>query len=330
MVEISHDWTPGGNPASVRRWHRDAEERIAVLRNEKILVTGATGKIGFPIARALAAENEVWGLARLRDPDTQAALESAGIRPVALDIAAGDFSALPADFSYVFHAAVDPGEHGWRQCVTTNAHHSGNLLYHCRAARGFVYCSTGSVYAYQGQRPLTEADPPGVPLRANYSFSKIAGEAVCEWVARQFAIPLAIIRICSTYGPLGGAPADRLEAILARRPIRLHPDKPNNYCPVYEDDYVALGIRAMELAASPPLLVNWAGSETVSIEEYCNYMGELVGIAPIFEYTPQAHTPLWPDVTHMHETLGRTQVPWREGMRRMIAARHPELTLRDV
>jgi hypothetical protein len=32
----------------------------------------------------------------------------------------------------------------------------------------------------------------------------------------------------------------------------------------------------------------------------------------------------------MHEVLGRTTVPWREGFRRMIEARHPELTLRDV
>lgn len=299
-----------------------------MLEGQKILVTGATGKIAFPIARALAANNEVWGVARLRGAADRDRLAGAGIRPLALDLSGGDLSALPDDFGYVFHAAVDPGLHGWRQCVTTNAHNSGELLYHCRRARGFVFCSTGSIYAYQGQRPLTESDPPGVPLRANYSFSKVAAESVCNWIATHFGIPLTIIRICSTYGPLGGAPADRLEAILQRRPIRLHPDKPNNYNPIYEDDYVALGIRAMEVAATPPVVVNWAGSETVSIEEYCTYMGELLGIEPIFEYTPEAHTPLWPDVSRMHEVLGRTRVHWRDGMRRMIEARHPELVLK--
>jgi len=299
------------------------------MLNEKILVTGATGKIAFPIARALAADNEVWGVARLREAAAAERLAAAGIRPVALDVAAGDFSSLPDDFGYVFHAAVDPGLEDWHASVTTNAHNSGELLHHCRAARGFVFCSTGSVYAYQGQRPLTESDPPGAPLRANYSFSKIAGEAVCTWVATRYQVPLSIIRICSTYGPLGGAPADRLEAILQGRPIRLHPDRPNNYNPIYEDDYVALGIRALEQASLPPLLVNWAGSETVSIEEYCRYLGELVGIEPIFEYTPDAHTPLWPDVTRMHATLGRTRVPWRDGMRRMVRARHPEIVLAE-
>ncbi len=299
-----------------------------MLANEKILLTGVTGKIAFPIARELAKTNEVWGMARLQDPADVARLEQAGIIPVALDMASGDFSTLPGDFTYVFHAAVDPGLGEWRDCVRTNAHNSGKLLYHCRDAKGFVYCSTGSTYAYQGQRPLREDDPPGVPDRGNYSFSKVAGEAVCGWVAEQYGIPLTIIRICSTYGPLGGAPAMRLEAILSRQPIRLYPDAPNNYNPIYEDDYVELGIRAMQQASVPPLVVNWSGSETVSLEDYCAYLGELVGIEPIFEYTADTHTPLWPDTTLMHATLGRTRVPWREGMRRMVEALHPELELR--
>jgi UDP-glucuronate 4-epimerase len=295
-----------------------------MLKNEKILITGATGKIAFPIARALARDNEVWGAARFSKPGDRDKLVAVGVRPVQLDMASGDFSSLPDDFSHVFHAAVDPGSGLWRPCVQTNAHNSGELLYHCRQARGFVYCSTGSVYGYQGQRPLTEADGPGVPLRANYSFSKIAGESVCSWISRHFKIPLTIIRICSTYGPEGGAPADRLDLMLQGKPIRLHPDKPNNYNLIYEDDYVELGIRAMEVGAVPPLVVNWGGSETVSVEDYCAYMGELVGVTPIFEYTPAAHTPLWPDVSYMHQVLGRTKVHWRDGLRRMIAARHPE------
>lgn len=299
-----------------------------MLDAQKILITGATGKIAFPIARALAAAgNEVWGVARLKDPTGRDRLAAAGIRPVALDIGAGDLSELPEDFTHVLHAAVDAGTADWNRCVQTNAHMSGELLYHCRTAKGFVLCSTGSIYAYQGHRPLTENDPPGVPLRANYSFSKVAAEAVCTWIARRYRIPLTIIRICSTYGPEGGAPADRLDAMLAGKPIRLHPDAPNNYNPIYEDDYVELGIRAMEVAAVPPVVVNWAGSETVSVEEYCAFMGQLVGVEPHFEYTAQAHTPLWPDVTHMHDVLGRTKVPWRDGFRRMIEARHPEISL---
>jgi UDP-glucuronate 4-epimerase len=300
-----------------------------MLDGEKVLITGATGKISFPIARALAAKNEVWGVARFRDPTHRDRLVAAGVRPVQLDVSRGDFSSLPDDFTYVFHAAVADGTGEWQYTLDTNAHGSGQLLYHCRSAKGFVYCSTGSIYQHQGQRPLKEDDPPGVPLRGNYSFSKVAGEAVCTWIAEHCKVPLTIIRICSTYGPEGGAPCDRLELMLQGSPIALHPDAPNNYNPIYEDDYVEFGIRAMEVAQSPPLVVNWAGSETVSAEDYCTYMGELVGVEPVFEYTPAAHTPLWPDVTLMHEVLGRTKVHWRDGFRRMIEARHPELLRAD-
>ena len=123
--------------------------------------------------------------------------------------------------------------------------------------------------------------------------------------------------------------ADRLDLMLQGAPIRLRPDTPNNYNPIYEDDYVELGIRALEAARTPPLVVNWAGSETVSVEDYCTYMGELVGVEPLFEISAEAITPLWPDVTYMHEVLGRTKVHWRDGFRRMVEARHPELVLAD-
>jgi len=201
-----------------------------------------------------------------------------------------------------------------------NAQTTGRLVEACRDARGFVFCSSGSTYEYQGRRPLREDDPPGVHLGV-YSLSKIAGEAIARFAAIEHGVPLTIIRIFSTYGPLGGAPATRLDRILAGKEVVLHPDAPNNYNPIYEDDYVRHGIKAMQVASVPPLVVNWAGSETVSAEDYCLYMGELVGREVRFRYDERAPWPLWPDVTLMHEVLGETQVPWREGMRRMVEAR---------
>jgi nucleoside-diphosphate-sugar epimerase len=186
-----------------------------------------------------------------------------------------------------------------------------------------VYCSTGSQYEYQGARPLREDDPPGVHL-GMYSLSKIAGEAVVRFAAVEHGVPTTIIRIFSTYGPLGGAPADRLDRMLAGKAIRLHPDAPNRYNPIYEDDYARLGIRALEVGQVPALTVNWAGSETVSAEDYLAYLGGLAGVEPRIEYDPAAPWPIWPDVTRMHDVLGHTEVPWRDGMRRMLEARHPE------
>ena len=58
-----------------------------MLNNEKILITGATGKIAFPIARELAKHNEVWGAARFSKPGDRDKLIAAGIKPLQLDIA---------------------------------------------------------------------------------------------------------------------------------------------------------------------------------------------------------------------------------------------------
>jgi UDP-glucuronate 4-epimerase len=285
-----------------------------------VLVTGATGRVGFPVARALAARNRVFGLARCQHDGDRARLEAAGVEPIVGDVAAMDLDLLPSGITHVFHAAARLGreaqDEDWQQVFETNAQASGRLVAACRGA-AFVYCSTGSAYAYQGQRPLREDDPPGVHLGA-YSLSKIAGEAVVRYAAKVSGNPLTIIRIFSTYGPEGGTPVNRLRRILRGDDVVLHPDAPNNYNPIYEDDYVDLAIRALEVASPEPVVVNFAGSETVSAEDYCAYLGELVGRPALIRYDPDAPWPIWPDVTHMHQVLGRTGVPWQEGMRRVV------------
>ena len=130
-----------------------------MIEGEKILITGVTGKIAFPIARALAKNNEVWGSARLRDPADLDRLIGAGIKPIAFDMSTDDVSSLPDDFDYVFHAAVDPaGIRGdWQSFLRTNAHNYGSLLHHCRPTKGFVYCSTGSTFCCMRSVPPCKA-----------------------------------------------------------------------------------------------------------------------------------------------------------------------------
>ncbi len=48
---------------------------MKTLKNEKILFAGLTGQIGFPLALRLAADNEVWGIARFRDEGKRKELE---------------------------------------------------------------------------------------------------------------------------------------------------------------------------------------------------------------------------------------------------------------
>jgi len=297
-----------------------------VLQGSKVLVTGAGGRVAFPIARELAKDNEVWALARFSRPRDRERLEALGVRCVPSDVANDDFAALPDDFGHVFHAAAawgEAAERDWPAMFETNVQATGRLLLHCRRTRGFVFCSSGSVYRYQGARPLAESDPLGVHI-GSYSLTKIAAESLVTFLSRLHDIPSVTIRIFSTYGPEGGEPVDRLAAMIEGREIVLHPDRPNRFNPIHEDDYTRLGIRALEIARPGGLVVNWAGSETVSAEDYLAYMGGLLGIEPRIRYGDEAYTPLHADVTRMHELLGRTRVPWQEGMRRTVEALHPQ------
>ena len=77
-----------------------------VLRDEKILITGPAGRIAFGVARSLAGDNEVWGVARFGDPASREEVEALGVTTRSIDLAEGDFGALPTDFTYSAQLAV--------------------------------------------------------------------------------------------------------------------------------------------------------------------------------------------------------------------------------
>ena len=307
--------------------------RAGVLDAEKILITGATGKIAFPIARALApAGNEVWGAARLKDPAGRQKLVDAGVNTVAVRHRCRRLLRLCPTISPTFSMPRwTPAPTTGPRCVETNAHNSGELLYHCRAAKGFVFCSTGSIYAYQGQRPLTRDRSAGGAAAARTTASPRSRPRRCApGSPSATGIPLTIIRICSTYGPQGGAPADRLDMMLAGKPIRLHPDKPEQLQPdlrrrLRRTRHPRHGGRRH--AADRREL---GGQRDRQRRGLLHVHGRAGRRRADLRVHPEAHTPLWPDVTHMHEVLGRTKVPWRDGFRRMIAARHPEIDCRMI
>src|SRR3982074_1505147 len=149
----------------------------AGLSGRKILVTGPTGQVAEPVARALAPANDVWGVARFSDPDARARLEAAGVTCVPLDLAAGDFSALPGDFDHVLNfAVVRGGDADWDRDIAANAEAAGLLMSHCRTATSFLHCSSTAVYEHQGpSHALSETDPLGDNHRVmmpTYSISK--------------------------------------------------------------------------------------------------------------------------------------------------------------
>lgn len=297
-----------------------------MLQGAKILITGPTGQVAFPIARELAKANDVYAVARFGDPKRREMLEGLGITCMQKSFAEDDLSDLPDDFTHVLHFAVyqEVGAVDFDYGIAVNAVGAGRLMSHCRRAKAFLHCSTTAVYASRGHEPFKESDSLLATVMDKmspvYGISKIAGEAVAKFASQEWDLPTTIARLNVPYGASGGLPAIHLAMIREGQDIPLHPDKPSYYSPMHEEDYIEQAVKLLEVASVPPVVVNWCGSERVSAEEWCDYLGSLVGVKPKLAYVDGAIGTACCDTTLMHKLIGPTKVGWREGMRRMVEA----------
>ncbi|WNG84176.1 NAD(P)-dependent oxidoreductase [Mycobacterium sp. ITM-2016-00316] len=297
------------------------------MRGAKILITGPTGQVASPLALSLAADNEVWGIARFTDAAARENLERAGIRCQKVNLAAGDFSSIPSDFDYVLNLAVAKSGR-WDKDLGANAESVGLLMAHCADAKAFLHCSSAAVYDPPDDEPRTETAALGdnhKSLFPTYSISKIAGEVVARTMARALGVPTVIARLNVPYGDNGGWPFFQMEMMRSGVPIPVPPGGPARYNPIHEDDIIATLPKMLEAASVPATTVNWCGDQAVSLQEWCAYIGELVGSAPVFEESEAALRGGPTDTTLMHELVGGTSVDWRDGIRRMVTKFHPEL-----
>ena len=291
------------------------------LSGRRVLITGLTGSVGFPVAKRLAAAGaEVWGAARFRSARRRQRLEEAGINCIEVDLIAADFSSVPEGIEYVLNFAVlHPPD--FDTALAANAEGIGLLMAHCREARAVLHCSSTGVYQPGLGHPYTETDPLGDNHRAagltTYSISKVAAEAVVRQAARLWQLPTTIARLNVPYGDSWGWPRMHVEMMTAGTPIELHTDEPNLFTPIHEHDIVGLIPALLDAASVPATVVNWAGPETVGVEDWCAYVGEIVGATPSFTRTEAAIPSVPVDTTRLRELVGQPKVGWKEGFRRM-------------
>ena len=302
------------------------------LQDEKILFTGLTGQIGFPMASYLAETNEVWGLARYSDEQMRDRVAAAGITPVQADLAAGDFAEVPTDFTYLVHLAAFQGpsdDYDW--AIQVNAEGTGLLMQHCASVKAALVASTFSVYkpnpdpyyAYVESDPLGDCHALHSPP---YSMSKIAQEAAARTMARAFDIPTTIARINASYSTHGGLPAYQLDWLMNDQPVGCRAPAPTPYNPIHQDDMNAMVAPLLDAASVPTTIVNWCGDETVTVEEWCTHMAELAGKQVEFTYTEYPGAPPGGagDPTKRQSLTGPCSVTWRDGMTRLFETRYPQ------
>ena len=300
-----------------------------MLSGEKVLVTGPGGRIAFGIAKTLAADNEVWGIARFSDPAVRAEVEAVGVRTQSVDLGDPDFSGLPDDFTYLLHIAADFSE-DYERGLRVNAEGTGLLLSHCRNAKAALVMSTVTVYKPHPDpwHAFTEGDPigdAGLPSPQPYSIVKIAEEAVARYCAREFDLPVTIARMGSAYGDRGGLPLWHLRAIAEGKPVVARWD-PLPYSPIHYDDINRFVAPLLDAASVPATVVNFAGDVPVTVQQWANYFADLLGVQAEVrvEVVSGASVGSVGDHAKRMSITGPCTVDWRDGFRAMAAHHYPD------
>jgi nucleoside-diphosphate-sugar epimerase len=300
-----------------------------LLKGEKILVTGPAGSIASGLTRALARDNEVWGIARFSDAAARAALEQLGVTTRSIDLAGGRLDELPRDFTYVVHMAVAYVP-DYDHALRVNAEGTGFLLAHCRSAKAALVMSTCSVYkphpdpwhGYAEDDALGDSFSPHSPP---YSVSKIAQEGVARYCARSFGLPVTVARMNCFYGSGGGLPLMNARMLAEGRPVETRWD-PYPFSPIHASDIEWMLEPLLAAASVPATIVNWGGDEVVAVQEWCAQAGALLGAdAQVAVRRAELDSRgMIADSTKRKAITGPCRMPWKQGFQRELAALYPE------
>jgi UDP-glucuronate 4-epimerase len=296
-----------------------------MISGAKILVTGVTGAVGAPVAKALAKDNEVWGIARFTDPAKRADIEAAGVITRAVDIGSGDFSQVPDDFTYVLHLNwMRGGLDQLQEAIRTNIEGPGLLMQHTRKARATLVASSMIIYSPSAdpEHLFTESDCIGnasYAYNATSPYSKAGLEAVARLCARAFDMKTTIARLNTVFAPGNCYPTMIMNSVLTDKPV-VAPHANNVHSPIHIDDIIAQIEPMLAAASNPAFIVNWGGDEHVSVQEWVRLASEWSGKNAQVQVMPAPGAPIAnaSDPTLRASITGPCQMDFRTEYRKLF------------
>ena len=249
----------------------------------KVLITGATGTVGFPIARDLVARgDEVRAL--VRDVDRARKLLPQGVEPVAGDVAdRGSVDRAVDGCELVFHAAGLPEQ--WRHDPAdfqrVNVEGSRNLAEASLAAGvgRFVYTSTIDVFQWTPGRPFDESVIDPDPRPTHYERSKQEADRLVVSIADR-GLEVVFIHPAAVYGPVPALFAGANDFLVRLATGKIPMLLPGGMPVVYSEDVGRAHIEAADRAE--------AGSRFIVADRYLT-LSEMAG--SVAEIEPEAKNP---------------------------------------
>lgn len=255
-----------------------------------LLILGAGGKMGPTLARmarrALDSRHRVVAASRFNEPGLRQRLDSWGVHTVACDLLdAGQLARLPDAPFVLAMTGMKFGSAG-QQALTwaMNAHLPALVCQRFRRSR-LVAFSTGNVY---GLTPVAlggsvESDP--LAAGGEYAMSAVGRERIYEHFCRTLGVPTALLRLNYAVEMRYGVLTDLARKVWRGDVIDVTMGHVNV---VWQADANAAALAAFDAVAVPPLVVNLAGPELLSVRRLALEFGELLGKAVAFGGTESA------------------------------------------
>jgi nucleoside-diphosphate-sugar epimerase len=278
-----------------------------------ILILGVGGKIGPSLARmARRASDEagvarrILGVARFSSGDLEKQLQSQGIETVRCNLL--DRKALESlpEAPYVLYlAAMKFGSSGQTAMTWAMNTYLPGMVAERYAASRIVAYSTGNVYPMvpvQSDGSL-ETDPLG-PI-GDYAMSCLGRERMFTHFSLERGTPTALIRLNYAHECRYGVMVDIAQQILAGKPVNL---AMGYFNAIWQGDNNAITLQALELASSPPFVLNVTGPKKLRVRAVAEQMGQLMGRPVEFTGT-EAPDALLSNARRSLELFGEPQVP---------------------
>lgn len=248
-----------------------AIETLARLDGD-LLLLGVGGKMGPTLARMTrrafdqaGVRRRVVGVARFSDPRVEGWLQGHGVETIRCDLLnPGELAALPETPNVIAMFGMKFGSTGQEARTWAMNCLLPGLVAQRFARSRIVAFSTGNVYgltpvARGGSLETDALNPDG-----EYAMSCVGRERVYEYCSRANATPLAILRLNYASEMRYGVLVDIAQRVWAGEPVDVTMGHLNA---IWQGDANAAALSAFADLAVPPLLLNIAGPELLSVRQ---------------------------------------------------------------
>lgn len=252
-----------------------------------LVVLGVAGKMGPTLAKMARRASDlagvrrrVIGVARFSAPEQEAALQAHGVETIRCDLLNDEeVDRLPDSPNVVFMAGRKFGSAGFEALTWAMNCHVPALVCARYASSRIVAFSTGNVYGLTraGAGGSVETDEPR-PV-GEYAMSCLGRERMFEYFSSTRGIRTAILRLNYASEMRYGVVADLARRIAAGETIDV---TMGYFNAIWQGDANAMALASLAHVATPPLILNVAGPEELSVRAACEDLSRLLGRAASF------------------------------------------------